>query len=51
LKNRQINSHIEPLLAYSIIQLNTVSEEATLGLRKVLAILGNSNVIVKNYEE
>lgn len=39
----QINKNIEPLISYSLIQVEQLGREFGFGLRKILELLGNPN--------
>lgn len=45
-----MNRNIEPLISYSLIQVEHLGREFGIGLRKILGLLGDPNEIVKKYE-
>ena len=46
---RDINSILEPMLCYSIIQINQMSKDHSKGLMKVLGLLGDEETILNKY--
>lgn len=46
-----INPQIEPLVSFSILQIEKISKDPANGLRKVLELFGNAEELLKKYEQ